>query len=578
MFEFKLSYNKNNEPYVATSLSGYALLSSAQLNKGCAFSYEEREIFQLTGLLPHQVETLEQQVARMYEQFHEHSTNLGKNIYLNVLHDYNQTLFYKLVSQHLEEMLPIIYTPTVGEAVERFSLEHRKPRGLYISYPDRHRIDEILENRLPHGVDIIVVTDGEAVLGIGDQGIGGINIAIAKLMVYTLCGGINPHRALPIQLDVGTNNETLLNDPMYLGWRHERIAGKEYDDFIEIFVNAIKRRFPQALVHWEDLGQRNARHILNLYRDKICTFNGDIQGTGVVAVACILAGIKASNIPLSDHRIVIFGAGTAGVGIADQIRLAMEQSGLSTEQALSKFWLIDKSGLVTQDSEPLLDFQKLYARNLAELSSWIRANPNSISLLDVIKNVRPTILIGCSTVTGAFTEEVVKALMEHVARPIIMPLSNPLSKSEAAPYDLIQWTNSQAIIATGSPYPDVVYKNKLIRIAQCNNAFSFPGIGLGVIAAKAKYITYGMLWAAAQALSQCSRMPENPAEPILPKLTESKKIRRHIALAVAKRAREEGVSQIDPILDLEHIIDNIVWEPRYYPYKKEQENKVNEQY
>lgn len=568
MFQFKLSYDQNHEPYIQTRLSGHALLRISKLNKGCSFSYEERDLFKLSGLLPHQIETLEQQTARMYEQFLEHRSNLSKNIYLNVLHDYNETLFYKLLSQHLEEMLPIIYTPTVGEAVERFSLELRKPRGLYISYQDRDRIDEILDHRYPAEVDLIVATDGEAVLGIGDQGIGGINIAVAKLMVYTLCGGINPHRTLPIQLDVGTNNEILLNDPMYLGWRHERITGQKYDDFIEAFVNAVKRKFPQVLLHWEDVGRDNARRILNHYRDKICTFNGDIQATGVVTVACILAGVLASGLSLKDHRIVIFGAGTAGVGIADQIFQALQHSGLSAKEAAKQFWLIDKTGLLTERSVGLLDFQKPYARRSEELAAWKLSDPSTIGLLDVVREVHPTILIGCSTVAGAFNEDIIKTLCQSVPRPIIMPLSNPLTKSEATPHDLTSWSQGQAIIATGSPYPDVIYEGRQIRIPQCNNAFSFPGIGLGTIAAKAKYITDGMLWAAATALSQFSRADQNPLEPILPKLAESKKIRRQIALAVAARARQEGLAEVDPTLDLEQIIDNMIWEPRYYPYRK----------
>ncbi|HSW70980.1 MAG TPA: NAD-dependent malic enzyme [Gammaproteobacteria bacterium] len=569
MFQIKLSYDKNHDPYIKIPFNGHDLLRISKLNKGCAFSLEERESFVLTGLLPHQIETLEQQTARMYEQFQEHHTNLAKNIYLNALYDYNETLFYKLLSQHLEEMLPIIYTPTVGEAVERFSLEHRKPRGLYISYPDRARIDQILDNRYLADVDLIVVTDGGAVLGIGDQGIGGINIAVAKLMVYTLCGGISPHRTLPIQLDVGTNNETLLNDPMYLGWRHERITGKTYQDFIESFVNAVQRKFPTVLLHWEDVGRDHARSILQHYRDKICTFNGDIQATGVVTVACILAGMEASSIPLKNHRIVIFGAGTAGTGIADQIHLALQHSGLSAEEASSKFWLIDKSGLLTRDSPGLLDFQKPYARSSQELAQWKIKDPANISLDEVVKNIHPTILIGCSAVPGAFTKEIIQNMNKHTKRPIIMPLSNPLSKSEATPHDLIQWTEGQAIIATGSPYPDVIYGGKQIRVAQCNNAFSFPGIGLGAIAAKARFITDGMLWAAAQTLSQFSHAHHNPFEPILPKLTESKKIRRQIALAVAEEARKEGIATVDPALDLEHLIDNMIWEARYYPYKKD---------
>src|SRR3990167_175911 len=351
MFKFKIIRNQDDQSsYLETSLTGYDLLGNPKVNKGAAFSLDEREQFGLVGLLPENIETLDEQTTRMYVQYSEHHTNLSKNIYLHVLHDYNETLFYKLVRKHLEEMLPILYTPNVGEAVKRFSLELRKPKGLYISYKDRDRIDEILDNRLPPDVDLSVVTDGGAVLGIGDQGIGGINISIAKLMVYTLCAGVNPHRVLPIQLDVGTNNPHLLNDPMYLGWRHERITRQEYDDFIDQFVTTITRKFPHIMLHWEDVGRDNARRILTRYREKICTINGDMQTTGVVALACILAGVIASSVPLPQHRIVIFGAGTAGVGIADQIYGALLRAGLSEKEARARFYLIDKPGLLTTTS------------------------------------------------------------------------------------------------------------------------------------------------------------------------------------------------------------------------------------
>ena len=455
MFEFKtIRNNEGDITHIETCLTGNDLLTTSKLNKGCAFTKEERDLFNLNGLLPHQVETLNQQVARMYMQYTEHHTNLGKNIYLNVLHDYNETLFYKLVSAHLEEMLPVIYTPTVGEAVQRFSLEHRRAKGLYISYGDRHRIDHILDQRVPPEVDLTVVTDGEAVLGIGDQGIGGINISIAKLMVYSLCGGINPHRFLPIQLDLGTNNPHLLNDPMYLGWRHERITGQAYDDFIDAFVQAFHRKFPHAFVHWEDVGRDNARRILTHYRDKICTFNGDMQGTGVVTLAGVLAGVSVSGIPLRSHKIVIFGAGTAGVGIADQIDDALKRAGLNDEEARSRFWLLDKPGLLTNDM-PLLSFQSTYARKKEETQHWLLREPHHISLYDVVKNVQPTILIGSSTVSGAFNEEIVKLMAQHIERPIIMPLSNPTSLAEAKPEDLLAWTKGLAIIATGSPFPEM---------------------------------------------------------------------------------------------------------------------------
>lgn len=568
MFEFNTHCNTAGEiDYLETSLAGNELLSMSKLNKGCAFSHEERELFGLTGLLPYYVESLEQQVARMYQQFQQHSSNLGKNIYLNVLHDYNETLFYKLASLHLEEMLPLIYTPTVGEAVQRFSLEHRRARGLYISYCDRDKIAEILDHRLPREVDLSVVTDGEAVLGIGDQGIGGINISSAKLMVYTLCGGINPNRVLPIQLDVGTNNPHLLNDPMYLGWRHERITGQAYDDFIDSFVTAITKKFPGILLHWEDFGRDNARRILNRYQQQICTINGDIQGTGVVALACVLAGTQASGIPLTQHRIVIHGAGTAGVGIADQILAALCRSGLTEHEARARFWLIDKNGLLTEN-HPLLPFQAPYARSTTETADWSLRQPEHIGLYDVVKNIKPTILIGSSTATGAFTEEIVKLMTEYVERPIIMPLSNPNSLSEAQPADLMHWTNAKAIIATGSPFPPVRYEQVQYRIAQSNNAFAFPGIGLGIIAVKAKHLTADMLWAATNAISECSPTVQDKLAPLLPKLSEAKMVSLQVARAVAEQARKEGLASVAKEADTMQLIQRTCWEPRYYPYRK----------
>jgi len=567
MFKFKMIQNKSETPGIETDLSGRDLLDTPKLNKGCAFTQEEREEFGLIGLLPHQVETLTQQVARMYMQYQEHHTNLGKNIYLNVLHDYNETLFYKLVSEHLEEMLPIIYTPTVGEAVQRFSLEHRKAKGLYISYPDRHRIKQILANRLPAEVDLTVVTDGEAVLGIGDQGIGGINISSAKLMVYTLCGGINPHRVLPIQLDVGTNNPHLLNDPMYLGWRHERITGQEYDDFIEAFVDAISHEFPSIFLHWEDVGRDNARRILERYQDKICTLNGDMQTTGVVALASVLAGVIASGVPLHEHKVVIMGAGTAGVGIADQIFAAMQRAGLSKEEARSRFWLIDKPGLLIQNDH-LPSFQSSYARQSEDVKNWELRNEPVISLYDVVKNVQPTILIGCSTASGAFNEEMVTLMASKVDRPIIMPLSNPTALAEAKPEDLLTWTQGKAIIATGSPFPDVHYQGRWYRIAQSNNALAFPGIGLGVIASKASRLTDNMLWAATKRLSECSPVCQDKMAALLPKLSEAKMVSFHVALAVAEEARREGLAQVPPDADLKELIKAAMWEPQYYPYHK----------
>lgn len=568
MFKFKMVRNEDGFiDHIVTSLAGQDLLGVPKLNKGCAFSPEERDRFDLTGLLPNKIETLEQQTTRMYVQYQEHHTILGKNIYLNVLHDYNETLFYKLVSEHLEEMLPVIYTPGVGEAVQRFSLEHRKPRGLYISYPDRNQIKHILEHRLVNQVDLSVVTDGEAVLGIGDQGIGGINISNAKLMVYTLCGGINPNQVLPIQLDVGTNNPHLLSDPMYLGWRHERITGSAYDDFIDQFVTAIHEKFPNIFLHWEDVGRDNARRILMRYRDKLCTFNGDMQGTAVVALACVLAGATASGIPLNDHRVVILGAGTAGVGIADQIAVAMMRNGLSEHDARARIWLIDKPGLLTTNTQ-LLSFQNAFARDPLEVKAWQLRNPPKIDLYDVVKNVKPTILIGCSTNTGAFTEEIVKMMAAQVERPIIMPLSNPTVLSEAEPQDLIKWTNAKAIIATGSPFPDVYFEDTWYRIAQSNNALAFPGIGLGAVAVKAKHISDNMLWAATNALASTSPVTQDKMSPLLPKLSEAKMVSFQVALAVGNAAREDGLTDIASDVELSDLLEREVWSPRYYPYRR----------
>lgn len=566
--EFKLIRNNQGSiTAIQTSLTGCDLLGTPKLNKGCAFTHEEREVFNLLGMLPHQIETLDQQVTRMHAQFHEHRSNMGKNIYLNVLHDYNETLFYKLVSENLEEMMPIIYTPTVGEAVERFSLEHRKTRGHYISYPDRHDIDSILDNRTLENVDLIVVTDGEAILGIGDQGIGGMNICSAKLMVYTLCGSINPHTVLPIQLDVGTNNQNLLADPMYLGWRHERISGAAYDEFIDLFVTKIKTKLPHVFLHWEDIGRDNARNILARYRDEICTFNDDMQGTGVITLASILAGVKASGTPLSQQRIIIFGAGTAGVGIADQIVDAMQREGLSQEEAYQHFWLLDKDGLLTENSK-LLSFQAPYARKREEIATWHLRNANYIGLLDVVRNVKPTILIGSSTVSSAFSEEIVKLMAANVERPFIMPLSNPTEKAEAVPEDLLKWTQGKALIATGSPFNDVIYEGKRFRIAQSNNAFAFPGIGLGAIAVRSRLVTDNMLWAATQALVKSSPVNHDVNAALLPKLSEAKDVSFDVAIAVAEQARAEGLAQIDDDISTEQAIREIAWEPKYYPYKK----------
>lgn len=550
-----------------THLTSSEMLNAPELNKGSAFSYEERLTFKLLGKQPAHIETIEEQAARCYRQYCEQPTNLAKNCYLNALKQNNLTLFYRLAQEHLEEMLPIVYTPTIGEAVEQFSHEFNKPHGLIISYPDIDRVEEILDNRVHQDIDLIIVTDGEGILGIGDWGVGGLDICVGKLMVYTLCAGINPLRTLPIVFDVGTNNEELLDDPMYLGWRHKRVMGKDYDDFIGKAVNAINKKFPGIYLHWEDFGRDNARKNLNRYRDEMCTFNDDIQGTGATALACIMAGLLASEGKLIDQRVVFFGAGTAGVGIADQICNAMQTLGLSAEEAHSRFWLIDRPGLLTDAMSETLDFQKPYLRAQSELADWTLEKADYVGLMDVVSNVKPTVLIGCSTVHGAFSEAIVKTMAQHVEHPIIFPLSNPTDKCEAQPKDLLEWTDGKAIIAAGSPFDPVIFKGKTIRIAQCNNAFVFPGIGLGVIAAKATRVTDAMIAAACEALSEHAPARVDHNAPVLPDFTVMGEVSRHIALAVATTARQQGVASVDDSVDFAKKIAAIVWTPDYLPYE-----------
>ncbi len=569
MLDFKLVRDKHTgESVVETSISGKSLLTIPQLNKSTAFTREERHIFGLLGKLPHRIETLEEQVKRAYLQFSHYKTHLQQNIYLNNLHDKNQILFYKLLSQHLGEMLPLIYTPIVGTAVKRFSHEYRQPRGLYIAHSDLNSIDEILANRSNPEIDLIVVTDGERVLGIGDQGIGGIDIPVAKLMVYSLCGGIDPTRTLPIFLDVGTNNQELLNDPFYLGCQHSRINTAQYDAFIKTFVSAVHKHFPNVFLHWEDFGRNNARRILDKFQNKLCTFNDDIQGTGAVTLAALLAACEVTGITLEQHRIVVFGAGSAGIGISDQIVSAMQRNGLSAKEAYSHFWLIDRQGLLIDTDSELTNSQKPYARKGQEIADWT-INANQLpSLTDTVRAIKPTILIGCSAQPGAFSQDVIEAMCLGCERPIIFPLSNPDDRCEAQPDAILRWSQGKALVATGTAFPPVKFQNRRIKIAQCNNALVFPGIGLGVLAIKASRLTESMLWAATQALSKHSPSKIDSFLPLLPSLDEAQEVAKHIAVAVAKAAIEEEVAQISPNVDIEKLIHRSFWQPRYLPFRK----------
>jgi malate dehydrogenase (oxaloacetate-decarboxylating) len=561
MLDFTEKYDRQNaQRIIETSLVGKPLMTTPQLNKSTAFTYQERLDFGLLGKLPARIETLKEQVKRAYHQYLCYETKLKRNIYLNNLHDTNQVLFYKLVSEYLEEMLPTIYTPIVGTAVKEFSTQFRQPRGLYLAYPDQDHIADILANRSNPEIDIIVVTDGEGVLGIGDQGIGGMDIPIAKLMVYTLCAGINPLRTLPIQLDMGTNNQTLLSDPLYLGWRNERVTGEDYDVFIERFIQAVTEKLPHVFLHWEDFGRHNARRILDKYRDRLCTFNDDIQGTGAVAVAALLAAIKANQANLAEQRIIVFGAGTAGTGIIDQICSVMQAHGLSEEEARQRFWLIDRPGLLLANMLDLTPAQIPYARDVSE---WQESAGTRIELLDVIKEVKPTILIGSSAVPGAFNQEVIETMASFIARPIIFPLSNPTEIAEATPADLLQWTAGRALIATGSPFDPVEFNGRKVSIAQCNNALIFPGIGLGILAAKAKRLTDSMIWAASHALSEFAPINQDPLAPLLPPIATAKHIAKQIALAVAAQAQQDKVAQLEQGQTIEQRVDELIWEPAY---------------
>lgn len=568
MLDFKVTRDeKTSELSIETSISGKNLLTTAQLNKGTAFTTSERLAFGLLGKLPHRVETLDEQVHRAYLQYTRYTSSLQKNIFLNNLHDKNQILFYKLLSCHLAEMLPIIYTPTVGLAVKHFSHEYRQPRGLYIAHSDQHQLEEIINNRSNPEIDLIVVTDGEGVLGIGDQGIGGMDIPVAKLMVYSLCGGIDPTRTLPIFLDVGTNNQELLDDPMYLGCRHKRIDADQYNHFINQFVDCIHKHFPNAFLHWEDFGRSNARPILDRFQNKLCTFNDDIQGTGAVTLAALLAACDITGINLEDHRIVVYGAGSAGTGISDQIVDAMVMRGLSHEEAHKRFWLIDRQGLLIEHDSDLTDAQIPYARQLDEMSAWPVQEKAGRTLTDTVREIKPTILIGCSAQTGAFSQDIIETMTKHCKRPIIFPLSNPDEKCEAQPADILAWSKGQALIATGTAFPPVEYQQRSLQIAQCNNALVFPGIGLGIQAVQATRLSKAMIWAASQALSELSPSKKDSFQPLLPLINDAQAVAKHIAVAVARCAIETGLAQRNQDCDIEQLIQAIFWEPDYLPFK-----------
>ncbi|WP_269914316.1 NAD-dependent malic enzyme [Acinetobacter sp. HY1485] len=547
--------------------AGNTLLELPLLNKGSAFSEDERTRFNLHGLIPHIVETIEEQSQRSYQQFTAFNTAINKHIYLRNIQDTNETLFYRLISDHMAEVMPIIYTPTVGEACQRFSDIYRRHRGVFLSYPDREHIDAILHNVVRKNVKVIVITDGERILGLGDQGIGGMGIPIGKLSLYTACGGISPAYTLPITIDVGTNNQQLLNDPIYMGWRKPRISGEEYYNFVDEVIQGIRRRWPKALIQFEDFAQKNAMPLLTKYRDNICCFNDDIQGTAAVSVATLIAASRAAGKHLKDQTVAFLGAGSAGCGIAEQIVAQMMFEGLSEEQARARVLMVDRFGLITENQPNLLDFQRKLAQKPDLVAHWGNAE-DTISLLDVVKNAKPTVLIGVSGQPGLFTEEVIKALHANCERPVVLPLSNPTSRVEAMPADIIEWTDGQALIATGSPFAPVNYKGHIYNISQCNNSYIFPGIGLGVIAANATRVTDSMLMASSNALADCSPMLTDLNADLLPDVNEIQKVSKIIAFQVAKAAMDAGVAPRISDEDLQASIERNFWKPEYRQYKR----------
>ncbi|MXQ55200.1 NAD-dependent malic enzyme [Shimazuella alba] len=554
--------------HLETTLRGRSILKSPKLNKGVAFSIEERQSLGLNGLLPPAVLTIEEQVTRSYKQFKDQPDDLSKYVYLSLLRARNEILFYRLVSEHISEMLPIVYTPTIGLAIQRYSQVYRGPHGVYLSIDDPDGIEEAFRNLRVDSdeIDLIVATDGERILGIGDWGIGGIDIAIGKLTVYIAAGGIDPSRVLPVILDVGTNRESLLDNPLYIGRRHPRVRGERYDAFIDAYVTTANRMFPNAMLHWEDFAQPNARPILERYQNKICTFNDDIQGTGAVSLAVVLSAVRASGIPLDQHRIVVFGAGSAGIGIVEQIRDAMVHNGLSKEDANRKFWCVDKFGLLIENMENLADFQRPYARTIHEIKEWDHnGSDGNISFDEVIRQVQPTILIGTSTVGGAFTEEIIRQMAAHVDRPIILPMSNPTTSSEAIPADLLTWTDGRALIATGSPFEPVTHNGVTYEIGQANNAFVFPGIGLGTIVSRAERVTDKMLEAAAEAVAGMVEISE-PGSSLLPPVEQLREVSVSVATSVVQAAIIDGVARKHPS-DIEQAVKQAMWQPEYRPLR-----------
>lgn len=541
-----------------------AVLNSPVLNKGTAFSAEERTALSLTGLLPPDIGTLKTQVKSAYSQYVKLPDSLSKNIFLTALHDRNEVLFFKLFSEHLPEMIPIVNDLTVGKAMQQYQHESRRPRGVYLSIDHPNSIEDAFANfgACAEDIDLILATDAERILGLGDWGIGGIEVSIGKLAIYTAAGGIDPTRVIPVMLDVGTNRESLYENPMYIGNRHARVRGTPYDAFIDAYVTAVTKLFPHALLQWEDFAPTNGRHILEKYRGRVCTFSDDMQGTGAITLAAAISAVRCSGTPLRNQRVVIFGAGAAGISIAAQLCDAMMRNGLTRDVAVSRIWCVDRQGLLSADrADEMLDFQKTYARPVSERKDWKQGKENSIGLAEVVRRVRPTMLIGTSTVAGGFTEEIVRQMAGDTERPIIFALSKPAEEIEAHPANLIAWTNGRALVATGSPFAPVTFKGVTYSIAHVNNAMLYPGLVLGAIVARASRISDSMFAAAANAVSSLVAVRQSGSS-LLPHIDDLRAVSMTVAGAVAEAADSEGLARVR-LSNIGQQIQDAMWQPEY---------------
>lgn len=563
-FKVKL---ENNQPYLESKAYGYDLIINSRWNKGTAFTDEERDIFGLHGLIPPHIFTLADAVEKRYSTLLAKPNDLEKHIYLRAIQERNETLFYALIDKHIEDIMPLVYTPVVGEACQKFSDIYRQPRGVFISYPNRDKIDAMLSSPYFDNVEVIVVSDGERILGLGDQGAGGMGIPIGKLSLYTVCAGIAPEKTLPILLDVGTDNQELLNDPQYIGWRHARIRGQEYDDFVEAFILAVKRRFPQVLLQWEDFAQANAGKLLKRYKNQICSFNDDIQGTAAITVSALIAGIKAAKLQLNELRVVIVGAGSAGVGIANLLVDYLEYIGIERDNAYAQIFLVDREGLITENVASL-DFQVPFIKSNDSITNWHIKDKQNISLIETVANTKANILIGVSGQGGIFTQSIITQMALNTPNPIIFPLSNPTSRAEAMPKDILEWTDGSAIIGTGTAFPLVHRHGKMMRIDQVNNCYIFPGLGLGVLAMKAQRVSDRLFLIAAIALAELSPAITDPTNNLLPALTDIKTVSKHVALKVAEELVRTGETVLNSGQNISQIIEEYIWEPKYIPYRR----------